>query len=114
MSETREEQAKRLDAYAELCYGDSPVVQANRDAFRAGAEALRGPGWQDISTAPKDGTNVLLWWPFWCKGRPTIGWFGLNGIRQWVAPETLEGDGDPPTYWMPLPPPPVAEPEPRA
>lgn len=57
MSETREEQAKRLDAYAELCYGDSPVVQANRDAFRAGAEALRGRGWQDISTA--DITELL-------------------------------------------------------
>lgn len=53
MSETREEQAKRLDAYAELCYGDSPVVQANRDAFRAGAEALRGH--DPLTGLPPDG-----------------------------------------------------------
>lgn len=59
--------------------------------------------WQPIETAPTDGTNVLLWWPFWCKGRPTIGWFGYKGIGQWVCPEALEGDGDPPTHWMPLP-----------
>ncbi len=61
------------------------------------------PEWQPIATAPTDGTNVLLWWPFWCAGRPTIGWFGYKGIQQWVAPEALDGDGDPPTHWMPLP-----------
>lgn len=47
MRETNEEQAKRLDAYAELCYGDSPVVRANREAFRAGAAALRAQGEDD-------------------------------------------------------------------
>ena len=64
---------------------------------------MRERDWQPIETAPKDGTNVLLWWPFWCKGRPTIGYFGFHGIQQWAAPECLEGDGDPPTHWMPLP-----------
>lgn len=69
--------------------------------------------WRPIETAPKDGTNVLLWWPFWCPNRPTIGWFGYKGIQQWIAPEALEGDGDPPTHWMPLPAPPMAQtPEP--
>lgn len=63
--------------------------------------------WQPMETAPTDGTDVLLWWPFWCKGRPTIGRFGYKNIQQWLAPEALEGDGDPPTHWMPLPDPPV-------
>ncbi len=62
--------------------------------------------WQRIETAPTDGTNVLLWWPFWQPKHPIVGYFGLKGIRQWFASEVLEGDGDPPTHWMPLPDPP--------
>lgn len=69
--------------------------------------------WQPMESAPTDGTNVLLWWPFWCKSRPTIGFFGYGGIQQWFAPEVLEGDGDPPLAWMPLPSPPAGrEPQP--
>lgn len=63
--------------------------------------------WQLIETAPKDGTMVLLWWPFWRKDRAVVGKFGFEGIRQWFASEALEGDGDPPTHWMPLPDPPA-------
>jgi hypothetical protein len=74
------------------------------DTFTPGE---RTPRWRPIATAPTDGTNVLLWWPFWCKNRPTIGWFGYKGIQQWIAPEALEGDGDGPTHWMPLPAPPT-------
>lgn len=72
----------------------------------AGSPPAWEPQWQPIETAPKDDTNVLLWWPFWVKNRPTIGWFGHRGIQQWVCPEACEGDGEPPTHWMPLPPPP--------
>ena len=60
--------------------------------------------WQPIATAPKDGTLVMLWWPFWCPSRPVIGSFGYKNIRQWVAAEALDGDGDEPTHWQPLPP----------
>lgn len=59
--------------------------------------------WHPIETAPKDGTAVLLWWPFWCPHRPTVGFFGCGGVPQWFASEALEGDGDPPTHWMSLP-----------
>ena len=64
MSETREEMAARLEALSAF-FGDSPVTTssfriANQAALRAGAEALRGPGWQDIRTAlPKAGKPVL-------------------------------------------------------
>jgi hypothetical protein len=106
------EALKRIAADAMTAQSD-PDASANvyrralqiicSDALKVLDGVAPAPDWQPIETAPKDGTNVLLWWPFWCKGRPTIGYFGFHGIQQWAAPECLEGDGDPPTHWMPLP-----------
>ena len=59
--------------------------------------------WQPIDSAPKDGTPVLLWWPYWSR-RPTIGYWKHS---QWVAENALDGDSDPPVAWMPLPSPPA-------
>ena len=66
-------------------------------------------GWGDISTAPKDGTNIDLWcrdvktgesyrFPdsYWCRDRQQ--WHGCD---EYIWPEA-----DVPTHWMPLPPPP--------
>ena len=66
-------------------------------------------GWEDISTAPKDGTNIDLWcrdvktgesyrFPdsYWCWDRQQ--WHGCD---EYIWPEA-----DVPTHWMPLPPPP--------
>jgi hypothetical protein len=86
-----------------------PKIRWALPAEAAGARPPEPAGWQPIATAPTDGTSVLLWWPFWCPKRPTIGFFGLSGIQQWFAPECLEGDGDGPTYWMPLPTAPTGE-----
>ena len=55
-------------------------------------------GWQPIETAPKDGTQVLLYWPIW-SDTPGIGCWLKN---EWVVEGALysvEG----PTHWMPLP-----------
>lgn len=68
--------------------------------------------WQDISTAPKDGARVLIFF---------AGAVGLPSeaiqIAQWsVEPYgpcwlTSEGEGWlSPTHWMPLPPAPEAKP----
>ncbi|WP_082395487.1 DUF551 domain-containing protein [Sphingopyxis macrogoltabida] len=91
-------------------------------------------GWQDISTAPKDGTefqaripgngedNVIAWvddlidsngdycggWAFTRDQEPPDCW--TDGYC-WAVNE----DGDQsvqPTHWMPLPPPPVSEEKP--
>jgi hypothetical protein len=62
--------------------------------------------WQPIETAPKDGTNVLLFFRDWCRGGPlvTAGWW-VDGADVW---EILEGSGGSADAWMPLPPPPGA------
>jgi hypothetical protein len=65
------------------------------------------PGWQDISTAPKDGTEVLLHWPHWSR-RATIGYWKHD---RWIAENALDGSetGPQPVAWMPLPPAPTGE-----
>lgn len=67
-----------------------------------------GDGWQDIASAPRDGTRFDVWVPSESGGyRVTDLWFGHSG--------KLYG-GDPwpadlprwPTHWMPLPNPPAS------
>ena len=63
--------------------------------------------WQDISTAPKDGTRILLAKIVGHPSHPTALWWAAAGhwsIRfdNWndgVEPAGLAG----PTHWMPLP-----------
>ncbi len=71
---------------------------------------LNEMSWQSITTAPKTGEAVLLWWKY-CK-EPFIGrWGELNGEKGWWC----DGDYHVPkqqdhcTHWMPLPGPPKTE-----
>lgn len=66
---------------------------------------LRYPKWQNICSAPKDGTHILLF----TKGYTTIriGWFYNNA---WHWDGDYEGVYlDPPTHWQPISPPPKDE-----
>ena len=63
-------------------------------------------GWRDISTAPKDGTRILVfvppYGPFTAHNR--FHDFGENQDR-WHVAGLLNKDAAP-THWQPLPPPP--------
>lgn len=58
--------------------------------------------WQNIETAPKDETLIILWWPYWSR-YAIVGQFYLG---RWWAHEALHNEGNDPTHWMPLPDPP--------
>ena len=64
-------------------------------------------GWQDIETAPKDGTNILLFVPYgnqvlisrWTRFSQMQGQWAWSDFKTGPLPYD-------PTHWMPLPPPP--------
>lgn len=64
--------------------------------------------WQDIITAPKDGTYVLLFTP---SGIVECSYDDFDGWVQSSCRTSYDGHGevfliDKPTHWMPLPTPP--------
>lgn len=67
-----------------------------------------GNEWQDISTAPKDGTRVIV--GVWVHDAFDDETFWADWIESYseFKPHWGEDDtnGDEPTHWMPLPPPP--------
>ena len=66
-----------------------------------GIQSLLGGGWQDISTAPKDGSDILIL----SNGCCVCGyWNSREG-----AFVTFQYGIDSPTHWMPLPPNPTGE-----
>jgi hypothetical protein len=65
--------------------------------FYPGKGRGRGMTWQPIETAPKDGTEVLLYHPD--LGMACWPWWGRQGPWHEV------------THWMPLPPPPDVTPK---
>lgn len=66
--------------------------------------------WQDIKTAPRDGTAVLLYVPGWSHGDPlmtTASWYGDEWCLLMVGGYAVDSDVYPdPTHWQPLPAPP--------
>lgn len=67
------------------------------------------PVWQDISTAPRDGTNILVWWPLQIHCPVTAHWTDkwADGIG-WKFTGWGQVLQTSPTHWFPLPPPPAA------
>lgn len=92
------------------------LIQFDEPQIRAGQhgsgyprkDAHRGTRmkWQPIETAPRDGTNVLLWTGDIYLAHEIASWDWR--IEKWVTPdETLEIGSQVPTHWLPLPEPPV-------
>lgn len=87
--------------------GDSGTSLANAELIVKAVNSYRE--WQPIETAPRDGTVVMLWWPYW-RSRTVIGYYqSIAGT--WCSNEALS-DHEPPTHWQPLPPPPEAAEQP--
>lgn len=65
--------------------------------------------WEPIETIPKDGTEVLAWYPAEEAGDPSF----MEVIKWTEWPRDLGScmtlGGQDPTHWMPLPAPPTGE-----
>ncbi len=67
------------------------------------------PGWQPISTAPKDGTPILAFMPAYYQGKGgqhVVIWMDYSDRPGWYS--HIVGVHEP-THWMPLPMPPIPD-----
>jgi hypothetical protein len=83
---------------------DWDEIERARDIARA-ALIGTGDGWREIESAPKDGTDVLLWrgkYPplvaGWFSNGETSGWSSFDDENRWIDFDL--------THWRPLPSPP--------
>ena len=69
------------------------------------------PEWRTIDSAPKDGTQILAFYPYWNGHKNyqvVVHWCGWgNGVWQISASGGNIIDGKEPTHWKPLPQPPI-------
>jgi hypothetical protein len=75
-------------------------LQTNGERHCADPQEGRS-GWRPIDSAPRDGTRVMMWGAGWDAPQTHTWWNEANAeieLRHWH---------DPPTHWMPLPPPPT-------
>jgi hypothetical protein len=83
-------------------------IPAARAALEAALPMIRAGvvgEWQDISTAPKDGTRVLL---LTGRSEVAVGFWGINKSHLYLLSQWLTdlGPSSRATHWMPLPAPP--------
>lgn len=93
---------------------ETPWEAIAKAVIRSYVKALSESGWRDITTAPKDGTTILAYFPLdgltgnWCRIVP-VQFHGSNG---WIfasrAASGFSRDYQP-THWQPLPTPPEAK-----
>jgi hypothetical protein len=92
---------------ASLRAAPAPIMGEAADALSQREASREAQGWQDISTAPRDATWVLVWSPHWRDGGlPTQ----VPSMAYWSHLSNCWADYDgkvyKPTVWMPLPSPP--------
>lgn len=67
--------------------------------------SMEPPGrsnWQNIKTAPKDGTKILAWClSNWGNGPVVVVWGSASSADGFV--NTVNGDTEEPTHWLPIP-----------
>lgn len=89
-----------MKAYSESCRAAYPVLAQDIDTLVGQADS--SSSWRPITSAPKDGTRVILFDGFW----PQVAAGYFHPIQKWVCGET--GANMHPTHWMPLPSPPAS------
>jgi hypothetical protein len=86
---------------------DDDISLLARQLLRSIERSAPAHGWRDISTAPKDGSRIMLAKIVGHPDHPTALWWAVSGRwsdkwKNWndgVEPSGLAG----PTHWMPLP-----------
>jgi hypothetical protein len=94
---------ERRDSLAAFYNGKAEaagVICDELDTLLASLSSDPAQGWQDIETAPKDGTEVLLLFP--SDTKRTGYW--AKSIQRWSVDAVVSMPL--PTHWMPLPEPP--------
>lgn len=111
---TREALAQTLEEYAD----NTDLLYPPLKQIRAAAAELRRSDWQDIATAPKDGTRIDIYATTWRPAFndfvgerfPNCVWMSGDSMSN-RAPYWLNLHKDwHPTHWQPLPAPPEVTP----
>jgi hypothetical protein len=94
-----------------LCYCGSKSWERSGETNRYICAICKRPLWQQIETAPKDGSAILIWPAKSAFSRKDDEFFSYvvrwNDLEQgWIEASGEEYDTFLPTHWMPLPEPP--------
>ncbi len=110
MSKLAEELARQIVDRLDVLSDDLTIREYARRA-RSEVAALLEPHlvgeWQDIESAPKDGSTVILYWPGYGNG-VTVGFYLDNSMKgiPWKGWRVFSGQiarHGQPTLWQPLP-----------
>ena len=115
MERAREAASAALEEYLQRT-GRFPWREIDARLFGTREAEERVMDWQPIETAPKDGTDILVWGSIEMssRSRPHVGTEDIirvcwsQGGESWVV-TSVQADGwvPEPTHWMPLPAPPA-------
>jgi len=93
-----------------MSYSYGHIADVNAEAIAAWNTRPREDSgvvdeWRPIETAPRDGSNVIVFEPF---SDPVVAFFSQMN-RKWLGPRDSYGDAEvmQPTHWRPLPQPPA-------
>lgn len=99
--------------FASKHYHPAKLMADIATAITEAEKAALERGWQDISTAPKDGTLIWVLWDGHNNqtGEPARYYYAafFDGDAEYEDLAWVDCEGhqiDEPTHWMPLPPPP--------
>ena len=91
------------DLFAGAVHIEAYAAQQCADKDKRIKELETASVWQPIETAPKDGTDILLW----VNDSEAVTGCTLPNDRYWSMPiPSMYYEYDHPTHWMPLPQPP--------